>query len=522
MERRKFLIKTADTKPEAEQPLRSPLMQSIKAFGALLILAVLSINAWSLSQSWQRTVRTAEETAINLSLSQARQAEDTFLQTEITLRELQRDVQDEISTGVNGDSLSLIMRDLKSRLPQLHGLFYYDANGKWIATSAQPVPAGINNADREYFSYHRNNPRNSVHIGPVIRSRSTGDLVIPVSMRVNSMGGGFEGVLLATIKVDYFRRYYAYYEMGKRDVLVLMLADSTVLYARPMPDSYIGKNLSSSWLFREMLMKSDRGSGQWSAALDGQKRIFGFARSDRYPLVVAAGYDRRNLIQQWMKSRVQDVTLNLALLAGILAMGSFILRQVRMNLRYQAQLAQLRDELTILNSNLKAMAMVDGLTGLANRRQFDVYLKESLLRSAVSGHPVSLIMIDVDFFKRYNDVYGHVSGDECLRLVGEIIKTLAHRFQDLCARYGGEEFAIILPETALNDAYSVAQKAVEAVRSHKIGHAASDFPAKVVTISAGCAALTGSGNDADIQQLLTQADAALYQAKHKGRDQASL
>ncbi|WP_198511614.1 hypothetical protein, partial [Bacillus subtilis] len=85
------------------------------------------------------------------------------------------------------------------------------------------------------------------------------------------------------------------YELSEGDVLVLMLADSTVLYARPMPDSYIGKNLSVSPLFLRMLAHADKGSGQWTAALDGKKRIFGFVRSQRYPLVVAAGYDKRAL-----------------------------------------------------------------------------------------------------------------------------------------------------------------------------------------------------------------------------------
>ncbi|MEG3113301.1 sensor domain-containing diguanylate cyclase [Pantoea sp. T14] len=522
MEIRNVFTQKPNAQPEAERIARSPLVRSIWIFGGLLIVAVLTINAWSLSQSWQRMIRNAEDTAINLSLSQARQAEDTFLQTEITLRELQRDLQSNIAAGAQGSRLSLTMRDLKSRLPQLHGLFFYDASGKWIATSAQPVPVGINNSDRDYFVYHRNNPRNSVHIGPVIRSRSTGELVIPVSMRVTSAGGGFGGVLLATIKVDYFRHYYGYYEMGNSDVLVLMLADSTVLYARPMPDSYIGKNLSSSCLFREMLMKSDRGSGQWSAALDGKKRIFGFARSERYPLVVAAGYDKQSLIKQWMKSRVQDVTLNLALLAGILIMIFFILRQARMNLRYQAELTQLRDELTLVNNSLKSMAMIDGLTGLANRRQFDLYLHECLMRSAVNGEPVSLLMIDVDYFKRYNDTYGHTNGDECLRRLGDTLSKMPHRSADLVARYGGEEFAIILPNTQQKDALRVAMRAVETVRSLSISHQTTDVPAGIVTISAGCATITASGKEKDVQQLLTHADAALYRAKHHGRNRVAL
>ncbi|WP_437614314.1 sensor domain-containing diguanylate cyclase [Erwinia sp. V71] len=501
--------------------LHSSLGRCITLFGVLLLVAVITINSWSLSQSWQRRVAMAEQTAVNLALSQARQAEDTFLQAELSLREVQRDLLNMLASELNPTELSRVMLDLQERLPQLHGLFYYDASGRWVATSTPNVQIKANNSDREYFSYHRTHANNGIHIGPVIRSRSTGDLVIPVSLRVNNQAGEFAGVMLATIRVDYFRRFYSYYEMGNRDVLVLMLADSTVLYARPMPDSYIGKNLSGSPLFRSMLQKTDSGSGEWDAALDGQTRIFGFARSERYPLVVAAGYDKNTLRNQWINHNVQDVVLNLALLASILLMGVSVLRQVRTNLKNQTELAQLRDELTTINHTLKAMALVDGLTGLANRRQLDIFLTQSLQRSARSGKPVALVMMDIDFFKRYNDHYGHVAGDNCLKRVGRILKSLPHRQVDLIARYGGEEFALVLTDTTLEQALGVAERAVSAIRNAAIEHETSDVAQQVVTLSAGCFALVGSGSDDDAQQLTEGADKALYRAKHHGRNQVA-
>ncbi len=193
-----------------------------------------------------------------------------------------------------------------------------------------------------------------------------------------------------------------------------------------------------------------------------------------------------------------------------------------MNLRYQAELTQLRDELTLVNNSLKSMAMIDGLTGLANRRQFDLYLHECLMRSAVNGEPVSLLMIDVDYFKRYNDTYGHTNGDECLRRLGDTLSKMPHRSADLVARYGGEEFAIILPNTQQKDALRVAMRAVEAVRSLSITHQTTDVPVGIVTISVGCATITASGKEKDVQQLLTHADAALYRAKHHGRNRVAL
>lgn len=509
------------SKNAAPAPKISPLLKSITLSGLLLTVVVIGINLWTLREDWHDAVNQAEEMAVNLSLSQARQAEDTFLQTELSLREVQRELQTQIVAGrVDGDALSQTMRLLQNRLPQLHGLFYYDAQGRWIATSMRRMPIGINNSDREYFTYHRASLRNSVHVGPVLRSRTTGELVIPVSLRVNDGANGFDGVLLATIKVDYFRRFYSYYELGARDVLVLMLADSTVLYARPMPDSYIGKNLASSPLFRKMLADADQGSGQWKAALDGEKRIFGFARSERYPLIVAAGYDRSALFSRWINGRKQDAMLSLALLAVVLSLSAFLLRQARHTLRYQRELTRLRDELTAANLSLQSLANSDGLTGVANRRYFDRMLYKSLHQARVHGWPVSLILIDIDYFKHYNDTYGHVAGDECLKAVGSILKNFALRKNDLPARYGGEEFAIILPRYTSEEALKLARAIVEAVYRLNIPHLSSALPVKRVTLSAGCATQRGNAGQQGLSDLIERADEALYRAKREGRNRA--
>ena len=191
-----------------------------------------------------------------------------------------------------------------------------------------------------------------------------------------------------------------------------------------------------------------------------------------------------------------------------------------MNVRNQTELAELRDELTSINHTLQLMALADGLTGLANRRQFDLFLNQSLKASSLSKKPLSLVMLDIDFFKRYNDFYGHVAGDTCLRTVGEIIQKLKLRNTDLIARYGGEEFAIILPDTGPEAALFVARQAVAAVRSAKIPHGESGSASKVVTISAGFFSRIGSGSEDDVIRLKEGADKALYMAKIQGRDRA--
>ena len=500
--------------------LNSSLGRSITFFMTALLLAGVAASSWTLTRSWDRAVEDMERNAINLSVSQARQAEDTFLQAELTLRDIRRTIPSDNISTLNASRFDVLLADLKERLPQLHGLFIYDAQGNMKATALGRFPPISNSSDREYFIYHQRNRHSNIHIGRVITSRSTGDLVIPVSMRISDSAGGFAGVVLATIRVDYFRHFYSYFELENRDLLALLITDGTALYVRPFPDDVINRNLSASPLFTRELAKKDRGNATWISALDHVERIFGFARVERYPLVVAAGYDKPALWSRWLKDSLPDLVLNAMLLLGTLLMGTIVFRQVRMNVRNQTELAELRDELTSINHTLQLMALADGLTGLANRRQFDLFLNQSLKASSLSKKPLSLVMLDIDFFKRYNDFYGHVAGDNCLRTVGEIIQKLKLRNADLIARYGGEEFAIILPDTGPEAALFVARQAVAAVRNAKIPHGESGATNKVVTLSAGCFSLIGSGSEDDVIRLKEGADKALYMAKIQGRDRA--
>jgi len=167
---------------------------------------------------------------------------------------------------------------------------------------------------------------------------------------------------------------------------------------------------------------------------------------------------------------------------------------------------------------LRQMVFIDGLTGVANRRCFDERLGIEWRRAARSGLPLALLMLDVDHFKRFNDRYGHQTGDDCLRRVASVIKGCLLRPGDLVARYGGEEFACILPGTDFDGALAVAAGIEQRVRGLQIEHADSDV-SDAVTISIGvCASLPD--RDGDPACLLALADAQLYRAKHGGRGRA--
>lgn len=187
-----------------------------------------------------------------------------------------------------------------------------------------------------------------------------------------------------------------------------------------------------------------------------------------------------------------------------------------LNQSLEGQVQARTAELTQANALLAALATTDGLTGVANRRQLDTTLQNECDRARRSKAPLSLIMLDIDFFKKYNDHYGHQTGDECLRDVAQALKATINRPSDLVARYGGEEFAIILPGTALEVACTIAEKLNAAIVALDRPHA--DSPLGRVTISLGVAVLS-PGQDHDATHLVSQADTALYAAKTAGRNQ---
>ncbi|WP_062063291.1 diguanylate cyclase [Cellvibrio sp. OA-2007] len=184
----------------------------------------------------------------------------------------------------------------------------------------------------------------------------------------------------------------------------------------------------------------------------------------------------------------------------------------RVRVHNQLLLKQQRDQ-------LRSIALMDGLTGIANRRKFETALNRNWLQCARDRKPLSMFMIDVDYFKKYNDHYGHQEGDNCLKQIAQTIDTTLVRPSDLGARFGGEEFACLLPGTDRQGALYVAAKIEQAIRALAIPHQASDV-ANQVTVSIGCSTLSPTPQS-DAQQLIAQADEHLYNAKNNGRNQIS-
>jgi len=180
-----------------------------------------------------------------------------------------------------------------------------------------------------------------------------------------------------------------------------------------------------------------------------------------------------------------------------------------------AKLAEREEELQIANQHLEELASLDGLSGLANRRGFDRQIEREWQRAAERCQPLALMMVDIDHFKLFNDRYGHVAGDTCLRAVGETLSLVTLDEAVLVARYGGEEFALLLPGLDLERAAALADEARKAVEDLLINH--SESPCGHVTVSIGVEAIVPDKFET-IAGLVEAADNALYAAKRRGRN----
>jgi diguanylate cyclase (GGDEF)-like protein len=253
------------------------------------------------------------------------------------------------------------------------------------------------------------------------------------------------------------------------------------------------------------------------ARFDGIERLYSYRRLDGYPLVVASAESKDEILADWRVTAAKTSSVVAFAVAMLAWGGTRMIRQIRLREQLEDELREAGAALRQHNLSLKVLAESDGLTGLANRRLFEDTLARELARARRSGAPFALILGDVDFFKKYNDRYGHVAGDDCLRKVAAAIALGVRRPGDLAARYGGEEFAVILPETSLEGAMAVAEAIRSAVADLRLAHA--DGPAGWVSLSLGVAAgLAAAEPDS---AWVEAADRLLYEAKAGGRNRAA-
>jgi diguanylate cyclase (GGDEF)-like protein len=279
-----------------------------------------------------------------------------------------------------------------------------------------------------------------------------------------------------------------------------MLRDGTMLMRRPYDPAIVGINLTGTANYSRFITQPS-GDFFGTASIDGVERWYAFRQIDMYPLILDVALSTRDIYVEWRHRAWIIGSLIAALDATIIALAILFSNQLRR--RREAE-----DE-------LRELARTDGLTGLNNRRTFEELLDEEWRRAQRNGWPLSMLLIDVDSFKGFNDLYGHSAGDDALIAVAHSIAQNVRRPGDTAARFGGEEFAVLLPDTDEAGATSLAEQIRAAVQAHQVRHVASSH--HVLTVSMGVA--TAQGNAiATSRALVNAADGALYEAKDAGRN----
>ncbi|MYM35542.1 diguanylate cyclase [Duganella sp. FT94W] len=493
-------------------------------FVSVVCLTLVGLDVWRSLYARTEQLNEMERQGANLARAMAQQADDTIKAADIALIEMVERIE---TDGRGAAPLARLQRQMRAQvdnLPQLLGLFVYDRDGRWLANSlGLPVPA-YNNADREYFTYHRTHPGRGAHVGRPVVSRATGKWIMPVSRRLNRPDGSFDGVVVAALDIDYFRRFYESFDLGRHGAVALLSNDGVLMLRQPFDATRVGGGMRDSELFRHYASLTGAarvGSASLHSFHDGALRLNSFRPLPHYPLFVTAALSREEMLARWRRDTFTRSVAVLLLAVFIGFFGRRLVAQIARRARAEAELREARDALESANRTLERQAMSDGLTGLANRRHFDVSLSNEFSRATRHQHRLAFIMIDVDYFKQYNDLYGHSAGDEVLRAVSRLIRALTpKRPGDLTARYGGEEIGILLPNTDLRGAQVVAERIRDAVEALRLPHEGSPFGR--VTLSAGVAAMTPQRGVHLTGTLVEAADKALYAAKSAGRNRVTL
>lgn len=239
------------------------------------------------------------------------------------------------------------------------------------------------------------------------------------------------------------------------------------------------------------------------------------------PIIVLSTKEEASVKSDAFRAGANDYLVKLPdrieLIARIRYHSAAYLSQIQRDEAYRA-LRKSQQELMQANFALQRLTNVDGLTGLSNRRYFDEYFETEWRQAARDRQPLSLLIIDIDHFKQFNDTYGHLAGDEVLRKVAQAVQAAFRRPKDLVVRLGGEEFVVVLPATPLGHLTMLAQRAVEAVEALDLAHSSSPVSERV-TISVGGAGCQPDREDRRLA-LMEAADKALYEAKRSGRNRA--
>lgn len=465
---------------------------------AIGILAVATIAGLQDRQAtWDRAVRSLGSLRTTVSNDIARTIEQYDLSLRGAVEALAIPGIDELAPDIRKN----LLFDRSAGAEYLGAIVIMDADGRIVEDSASITPRQGNYSDRDYFRVQKDDTSTGLYLSAPFEGRiSKNRGIIALSRRISDKNGDFAGIVAGFLRSEYFENRFQSLGLESSGVALLARNDGIVLMREPNMANYAGRDLSRTELF-QTIKKQGVGTTVGTSALDGTRRLYSFERVGTLPLIVSIGLSVDSIMAPWREKALIFAPLTL-LMCGALV-GLSILLQRELKRRNATELV------------LAALAGTDALTGLPNRRTFDQAIEMEWRSCRRAGVPLSLLFIDVDFFKSFNDRYGHDVGDQVLRILGATIDANIRRPRDRAARYGGEEFTVILPETAEEGALQVAAKIKVSVSALRVPDAEAS-PGSV-TVSIGLASMVPGPAD-ETSQLIAAADAALYRAKTAGRN----
>lgn len=476
--------------------------------GALPVLAVLLSAIYvSVYHDREMQVASAGQSAQALAVALSKEAEATVYFAELAL------VRIDEYLSLRAKPLTSSSRDIHELLKwnrqllrrgeyrdSFGHLFLLGKDGRNIANSVSYPVTQIDASDRGYFQFHLTHRTEDLHISQPMESKVTQERRVFLTKRINDGDGNFVGVAGVHFNLEHFNKMYGQLSLPPSGAVTIVRTDGSGIFRYPAVAAVSDQNIANETFFAEMIAHR-YGGLRTISPYDSDLRIVGYRVSEKYPLVSMISVTQASILTNWRQSAL---VVLLVFLAVLLILGIFILfvrRQV-------SSIGQLVD-----------ISSHDSLTKLWNRRAFDEKFNEELRRATRRGHSLSLLFADIDYFKAFNDSFGHQAGDECLGIVANVLGSNFGRAGEHVFRYGGEEFVVLLPNTSASDALKFGQRVVEALSAKKIPHPSSPV-ASVVTISVGVATaspdLYYDGNE-----LIDNADKALYKAKSQGRNRVA-
>jgi diguanylate cyclase (GGDEF)-like protein len=460
----------------------------------VVVAAVLLDDRYEI---WKQAVRETDNVAILAEQDIARNIELYNLSIQAAVD----GVSDPVVMAQEPAIRQSVLFDRAATARGLGSLLVLDENGSIVLDASSPVPRSGNFSDRDYFEVHKASSTDiGLYVSTPYQSRlRDGDWSIGLSRRVNHADGSFAGIVLGTMRLEYFKDLYSKIALGSGGSMVLANARGTLIVRMPFSETAIGKDISAAPVYMNFAAAK---SGHYEATgLDGVSRLVSYRQLGDLPLIQIVGRPVSEIYESWWRKTI-------ATGGALFAACGFVLILI---MRLESELGRR----ATAEKTLSALAKIDELTRLANRRKFDEMLDFEWRRAKRDDTTFSLLMLDVDFFKPFNDNYGHIEGDKVLHILANCIQDNLHRSSDLAARYGGEEFVVLLPETECAGAMHIAQTIRDAVFDLRYPHVKS--PYGIVTVSVGVACLRPQAFE-DSYTLVQEADEALYAAKAGGRN----